>query len=175
MSTRLRKYKIAAYLVCLIAALVAPVLGAGRKVAGQVVLIGGDLQVSGYRASAGTTLFEGDSVVTGEAPAILALTDGTRVELAAHSEALILREGGRMSVQPRFGSVRRSTDLRKGDLTVKPLGLIMAVKPANGASAAPAGGISPNANITKLVLKAQSTVTSTSTSGPCPPNQPHCR
>src|SRR3989442_15552159 len=108
MSTSFRKHRIFSCALCLMAVpLFLSVFGGGRKGVGQVVLVGGDLYVSGHNAASGTTLFKGDSVVTGANPAILALNDGTRVQLEAHSEAQLSQQSGKILVLSRSGVVRK--------------------------------------------------------------------
>jgi hypothetical protein len=169
-----RRTQIIIGILSLVFLLITPVSPQARKVVGQVTVVGGDFLVSGYHASAGTTLFEGDSVATGESPAVLALINGVRVHVAAHSEARLIQQRGQILVLPHAGSVRKSTDVGKADFSLRSFVTPdMSRSPgAGGAGSRP----TPSTTTTlKAALSSQQTITAQSSSGGCPPNDPHCR
>ncbi len=79
-------------------------------VVGQVVQVSGDLNVAGYPASVGTTVFDGDTLKTGSSSAVISLIEGTMVYLGSNSQAQLASDGGQISVVKRLGKVVKTGD-----------------------------------------------------------------
>ena len=80
-------------------------------VVGQVVLVEeGDLSLSGYPGMVGTTVLDGNTLVTGNSAAVVALVEGTMLYLGSNSQAQIVLDGDGFSVLKRIGRVLRTGD-----------------------------------------------------------------
>ena len=77
--------------------------------AGQVTLVTEGLTVSGYSATAGTTLVNGDVLTTGSSPVILSLSDGRQITISSNSQIRLHVTGKNITVVTLSGDVYDST------------------------------------------------------------------
>ena len=77
--------------------------------AGQVTQVSEGLTVSGYAATAGTTLVNGDVLATGSSPVVLSLSDGRQITISSNSQVRLDVNGTDITVVTLSGNVYEST------------------------------------------------------------------
>jgi len=83
---------------------------AANVVAGQVTLVSGSLNVSGFSAAAGTTLYKGDVLTTGSSPALISLSDGRLITVSVDSQIRLDVSGNKITVVIVSGTAYDSAD-----------------------------------------------------------------